>query len=231
MDWEAWSPWYEAILEDMGYDRAADEAARDDLVDLLSDRDTVTPAQLWDRFEGAPTIVVGAGPGLPDLEAGDLPPESEAVVVACDPAAGRLLELDRVPDVVVTDLDGDPWALAEAADEGALPVVHAHGDNRGALRDVVPELPDELHGTTQARPRPPVHCWGGFTDGDRAALLADHFGARRIRLVAFDLDAVGPGPTGDREEKARKLAWARRLLGAVEAPLEGGDVEAGFSPR
>lgn len=224
MDWTDWEPWYEAILEDLGYDRAADEAARDELAALLQARDPATPDSLAAVFDGRSAHLVGAGPRLPDLTRGDLPTPEEGVLVACDAAAARVLDLGRVPDVVVTDLDGPRAALVEADEAGALPVVHGHGDNREALADVVPDLAGPLLGTTQAEPRAPVHNWGGFTDGDRAAHAAAHHGATAVRCLAFDLDRPGPGPTGDRDEKARKLAWARRLLDVVPVPVEGVDL-------
>lgn len=224
MDWAQWEPWYEAILADLGYDREADEAARDDLWELLAHRRPAEPGDLAAVFAGEPAHVVGAGPSLPDLAPGDLPGPDEGVLVACDAAAARLLTLERVPDVIVTDLDGPRRALVAAGEAGALPVVHAHGDNREALASLVPDLPGPA-ATTQAAPRPPVYNWGGFTDGDRAAHVAAHHGAVRVRCHAFDLDEPGPGPTGDPAEKARKLSWARRLLAAVPVPVSGVDLE------
>jgi uncharacterized Rossmann fold enzyme len=52
-----------------------------------------------------------------------------------------------------------------------------------------------------------VYNVGGFTDGDRAAFLADHCGADRLTFLGWDFDDPEVGPM-----KRRKLAWAERLL-------------------
>ena len=56
-----------------------------------------------------------------------------------------------------------------------------------------------------------VDNFGGFTDGDRAAFLADELGAADLRFVGWDFDDPAVGP-----EKARKLRWAERLLHLLE---------------
>ena len=55
----------------------------------------------------------------------------------------------------------------------------------------------------------------GFTDGDRAVFLADHFGAARIRLVGFDFETPN-AKDRDLRLKQRKLDWAYILLGSLE---------------
>jgi uncharacterized Rossmann fold enzyme len=80
-----------------------------------------------------------------------------------------------------------------------------------ALQRWTPSFGPRTLGTTQAEPFEGIHNFGGFTDGDRAAYLADHLGATEIRTVGFDFDRPNPKdqPT---DVKLRKLAWARRLL-------------------
>jgi len=51
--------------------------------------------------------------------------------------------------------------------------------------------------------------YGGFTDGDRAVCIAEHFGAARVTLAGFDFD----NPIPDTPSKLRKLAWARKIIG------------------
>jgi uncharacterized Rossmann fold enzyme len=65
--------------------------------------------------------------------------------------------------------------------------------------------------TTQVEPRPPVVNVGGFTDGDRAAFLADHLGADSLVFPGWDFD--DPGVSA---QKRRKLRWAARLLAWLE---------------
>jgi len=94
--------------------------------------------------------------------------------------------------------------------EGTVIVVHAHGDNVPLLCHWVPQFRGPVVGTTQGRPLPHVHNFGGFTDGDRAVFAAQSLGAASIALLGFDLDDTRVDPI-----KRAKLAWARRLLELV----------------
>jgi uncharacterized Rossmann fold enzyme len=53
--------------------------------------------------------------------------------------------------------------------------------------------------------------YGGFTDGDRAAFLADEFGAGELVFLGWDFDDPRVDPM-----KAKKLQWAERLLRWLE---------------
>lgn len=205
MDFARWEPHYRAILEEFGFDRHEDEeAAR--LLDRLLPRDRSSPEDLRPRLARRTVSVLGHGP---DLEA--QLDEVEGVVVAADEAVSVAMEGGLSVTAVVSDLDGRLDDLRAAQAAGATLVVHAHGDNRPALRRWVPTFGNRILGTTQARPFPGVHNFGGFTDGDRAAFLADHLDAGTIRLVGFDFERPHPKDR-DPAVKRRKLAWARRLL-------------------
>jgi len=202
VEFEDWEPIYEAVLADFGYDRVADEAARD----WLAER--VEPFEVEELDLGGTVAVAGAAPGLEDEVAAVR--EADAVVAASD-AGVRLAAAGVVPDLVVTDLDGDPEGTVPLARDGVPVAVHAHGDNREVLARYLPAFPSErVLGTTQAEPVGPVVNYGGFTDGDRAAFLADALGAERLVFPGWDFDAVAE------EVKARKLAWAGRLLRWLE---------------
>jgi len=203
MNFETWEPVYEAILADFGYDREADERARDVLYDLLDGKETFTPANL--DLEDATVAVAGAGPSLEE----DLSlVRSADAVVAASTAADRLREHGCAVDCLVTDLDKQGETVVSLAEAGIPVVAHAHGDNVDMIREMVPKInPEMTVPSTQAAPRQPVQNFGGFTDGDRAAFLADYLGAERMRFPGwgFDDSAVGA-------EKGRKLDWAARLL-------------------
>lgn len=201
MEFQHWEPIYEAILADFGYDRAADEAASD----WLAERVTPLDPELVD-LDGTVAVAGGAPCLSSDLE---VVREADAVVAASD-AGARLAAVGLRPSLVVTDLDGDPAGTLELAREGVPVAIHAHGDNRTALETWVPEFPpDHVIGTTQAQPRGPLVNVGGFTDGDRAAFLADAFGADELRFPGWDFDV-------DHPEKRCKLRWAARLLHWLE---------------
>ncbi|MCJ2554599.1 MAG: DUF115 domain-containing protein [Candidatus Thermoplasmatota archaeon] len=205
MKWAEWEPVYLQILQDFGFDRHRDEEAARILAELLP-FPRAGPRDLAERLRGRVVTILGNGPNL-----GDELEWTEGVVVAADEATSVALRRGIVPAIVVTDLDGHIEDQVEAHEQGALVAIHAHGDNMEALRRWAPAFGPLSVGTTQAEPFDAIHNFGGFTDGDRAVFLADHFGALEIRTVGFDFDRPNPKdrPTA---VKLRKLDWARRLL-------------------
>ncbi|MGB6500604.1 MAG: 6-hydroxymethylpterin diphosphokinase MptE-like protein, partial [Thermoplasmata archaeon] len=125
------------------------------------------------------------------------------------------LSAGLVPTVVVTDLDGPVASEVTASGRGAAVVVHAHGDNLPALETWVPEFPGPVAGSWAGPPRPALFNVGGFTDGDRAAYLAEELGAHRILLWGFEFEAVGETDPALRARKLAKLRWAKELLGEL----------------
>jgi len=203
--WSDWCPIYERILEDFGFDSGADERARDVLAELVAEFDCDRLPEL----DGETVAIAGAGPSLADDA--DLAADAD-VVVAASTAADRLTDRGVGVDVVVTDLDGTPERAVELAESGTPVAVHAHGDNVPALRTYVPRFDERyLLPTTQAEPAGPVRNFGGFTDGDRAAYLADALDAGRLTFPGWDFDDPDVGPM-----KRRKLRWAERLLYHLE---------------
>ena len=204
MNFEAWEPVYESILSDFGYPREGDERARDTLAAYA------TPFDL-DRLDtaGESVAVVGAAPSLPEEvdRVGDAD-----LVFAASTAADVVRDAGFAVDLLVTDLDKNPDTARTLTEAGTPVAAHAHGDNVPLLEEWMPRLdPAQTLATTQASPVDAVHNFGGFTDGDRAAFLADELGAADLRFVgwAFDDPTVG-------DEKARKLRWAERLLHLLE---------------
>ncbi len=209
MEYATWEPTYEAILDDFGYGRAGDERARDVLAELCAPFDD----ERLPTMEGRTVAVCGAGPSLET----DLPAVRRAdVVVAASSAAATCRDEGVAVDCMVTDLDGAPDVAAQLTAEGTPVAVHAHGDNVPAVREHVPTLAGAWTlPTTQAAPAGPVRNFGGFTDGDRAAFLADHFGAGRLVFAGWDFEDPDVSP-----EKRRKLRWAERLLYWLERRRE-----------
>jgi uncharacterized Rossmann fold enzyme len=142
------------------------------------------------------------------------------VVVAADGATRACLDAALVPGMIVTDLDGPVAAEVAASSRGCVVVVHAHGDNVEALREWVPQFSGEVHGTWAGPPTPALWDLGGFTDGDRAAYLAEAAGARRVLLWGFDFERLDPEEP-DPARKRRKLGWARASLDHLSASSPG----------
>ena len=202
MDFAEWEPVYEAILTDFGFAREDDEHARDVLASLVDPFDETRLAGVREST----VAIAGAGPSLTDEC--DLERAREAeYVFAASTAVDVLEERGLEVDCMVTDLDKNPETVVQLTRRGTPVAVHAHGDNVPAIREIVPDCGDALLPTTQAEPRGPVSNPGGFTDGDRAAFLADHFGAAHLSFVGWDFDDPTVGAV-----KAKKLEWAKRLL-------------------
>ncbi|WP_254530335.1 6-hydroxymethylpterin diphosphokinase MptE-like protein [Natrinema gelatinilyticum] len=237
MEFDEWEPVYNVILEDFGYDRIGDEQGRDFLDSLLDA--SFDPAGL-SALQDATVAVAGAGPSL---ETGaDLTRARDAdAVVAASTAVDTLATHGIDVECMVTDLDKNPETVERLTLDGVPVAIHGHGDNLETIRDVVPNCAHEyVLPTTQAEPRGRVQNFGGFTDGDRAAFLADHMGAAELVFVGWDFD----DPTVD-SVKARKLEWAERLLYWLEtrreerfgvldgrrSEIETGDVSLEFDHR
>lgn len=203
MPFEAWEPVYQQILSAFGYDRGADERARDTIERLCDDTAGRVVESL--NYEGETVAVAGGAPELTDelhtARAAD-------TVVAASVAAQKLRAAGIDVDCVVTDLDGTPETALSLNSEGTPVAVHAHGDNVAAVERFVPQFDHAaMVPTTQASPVGVVRNTGGFTDGDRAAFLADALGAERLVFPGWRFDDPTVGAT-----KRRKLRWAERLL-------------------
>jgi len=149
-------------------------------------------------------------------------------------------ELGLSYDVVAGDLDSavDPYTLSYHA---RILLVHVHGDNYTRLASNLDPWP--VHArvafTSQAYCCWPVLGVGGFTDGDRLAVLSMILGAGEIIVAGFDFERPACGhkracSPGGLEAKARKLQASRSLLyRAAEAygydtPDDGDPVGAGI---
>jgi len=205
MEFDDWAPVYDAILADFGYDRAGDERARDVLAEY------VDPFDL-SRLDctGQTVAIAGGAPSLADETA--VAADADRVFAAST-AVDVLADAGVSVDAMVTDLDKNPGTARRLTESGTPVVAHAHGDNVPAIREHVPAFDiDLVLGTTQAAPVDAVYNVGGFTDGDRAAFLADHCGATELVFPGWDFEDPAVG-----DEKAEKLRWAERLLYWLES--------------
>lgn len=215
MEYAEWEPVYRQIAAEFGFSPPQDAAAARRLWELVKLKRLCPPSCLRSRI-GEEVTVCGDAPSL-EVELRRHP--LVGTVIAADGATSVLLHsLGRVPDLIVTDLDGDVVDQLSANAQGAVAVVHAHGDNVEATQRYVPRFQGLLAPTTQVAPFEGVHNYGGFTDGDRAVLLACHFGARRVHLLGFDFNTPRPKAGRDVGTKRRKLAWARRLIFELAPP-------------
>ena len=204
---EDWEPIYSEILKDMGYDRESDENSARVLKTLMVNADMVTEDELG---IGDTVSVFGAADCL-ERDIGKKVPEG--TLISAGSATSAVMRAGIIPDIVVTDLDGDIGSQIEANRKGAVAVLHAHGDNIELIMRYSKEFSGKVLLTTQSKPDFVICNFGGFTDGDRAVCLARHMGARRILLYGFDFDNPSRKDGSDPQIKKRKLSWARRIIG------------------
>ncbi|MFQ6107593.1 MAG: 6-hydroxymethylpterin diphosphokinase MptE-like protein [Thermoplasmata archaeon] len=209
MDFSRWEIYYSQILADFGYSREEDERAARLLSRLLRNKES-SPKALGILIQGKRVTIAGDAESL-EREIGSI----SGVVISADEATSVLLHNDIVPDAFTTDLDGRIEDLLRANSLGAIAVIHAHGDNIPALQEHVSKFEGQVVGTTQAEPIQGVHNFGGFTDGDRAVFIADHFNAEEIRLVGFDFTRP-KRKDKDLGTKMRKLDWAYILIQSLD---------------
>jgi len=211
MDFYEWAPYYERILADFRFSREADERVAAEL-DRILGGSRALPSALREVLEGQEVTVVGNAPDVERHLAG-----ARGVLVTADEATSAALTKGLRPAVLVTDLDGNVEHQIQANAEGTIAVVHGHGDNGPMVRRWAPRFRGRTLATTQSKPTGRLHNFGGFTDGDRAVFLADHFGAAQIHLVGFDFERPNPKDL-DPGLKRRKLDWAYILVGSLGRP-------------
>jgi 2-amino-4-hydroxy-6-hydroxymethyldihydropteridine diphosphokinase len=206
--WDEWEPLYRDIAKEFDYSMEKDARAARILNALLANKRICDDGCLSKRIYKEVTVCGGAANLLKHLEEFGIVGAS----IAADNATSVLLANGQLPDLIVTDLDGNVREQILANSEGAVVVVHAHGDNIPALQEYVPHFNGLISGTTQGREVGVLRNFGGFTDGDRAVSIARHFGATMIRLLGFDFECPALKLGREIEVKRRKLAWARRLI-------------------
>lgn len=191
MQLERWLKIYEEILKDFGFSREKDEESAKLIAELGKGK--LLDSSVLECIRGKEVAIVGGAYENERIE--------EDFVIT----AGKAIEkVSLIPSVHVTDLEEPLEKLLELEKRGCILVIHAHGDNMHRIREVVPRLTNFV-ATTQSEPFDMVYNFGGFTDGDRAVLIAKKFGAKRIVLYGFDFERADG-------IKLKKLRWAKKIL-------------------
>ncbi len=222
MRWEEWQPLYFEIVQELNLNPSEDRRATKVLSMLIEHIETaVLLSRLKSNIEGKDIVICGAGPslgkGLDWIKNEGI--NKRRAFIAADGATTAFIERDMICDIIVSDLDGKIEDIRKMMEEGALGIIHAHGDNISKIKSVVPDLGDVL-GSTQVEPVGNVHLWGGFTDGDRACYIASHYHPKSVILLGMDFgNIVGhwskPEHNDDflaNERKRKKLVIAKRLI-------------------
>jgi len=212
MQFPEWESVYLSILSDMGFDRDSDENSARMLKAVTLNSDLVLDDIFYDII-GDTVTVIGNGK---NLESDVKRMGTEGTMISSGSAVERITRLGIMPDIIVTDMDGEILSQIDANGRGAIAVLHAHGDNIDKIQRYAPEFKGQIILTTQSVPDNILSNYGGFTDGDRAACLAKHFGAKNIRLVGFDFEDPFPKEGTDPEIKRKKLGWAKKIILGLE---------------
>ncbi|MHC1680598.1 MAG: 6-hydroxymethylpterin diphosphokinase MptE-like protein [Methanomassiliicoccales archaeon] len=208
MEWAEWRPLYLQIMDDLGFDIHADLESAEILSRSVGTRRIPNYSTIVEKL-GQRVSIIGAAASLED-DIGTL--SEEETLISAGSATARLMKIGIIPDILVTDLDGEVDCEIEAIEKGTLAFIHAHGDNMAKIKDIVPRLMAPFVPTVQCKPFGNLYNFGGFTDGDRAVLIASHFGVKKIRTLGWDLDHPFPKEGSDPAVKSRKLYWAREIL-------------------
>jgi uncharacterized Rossmann fold enzyme len=217
MDYNTWLPWYNKILNDFNYSKAKDEYGARILARLLKSEQRMSIKQLGELIRDKNVYVFGAGYNL-ELSIDKINKCKNDVFISADTATSLLIEKNIIPEIITTDLDSNIKDLLYANKKGSIVIIHAHGDNIEILKKWVPKFDGKVIGTTQAKPFNNIYNFGGFTDGDRAVFIAEHFKAGKILLVGFDFKKVGKTSNKKSKElKLKKLKWAEKLINVLRS--------------
>ena len=201
-----WWDRYIDILKEFGYDGKKDNESAIILNSIL--KNSNINKKIINLVKGKTVFVIGSGPSL-STAIPKLKNFKKAVKIAADSSVKPLVENGIMPDIVVTDLDGDSDSLRKIAQTESIFVIHAHGDNIEKL-EFTKEFKNCI-GTTQSKSFGKLQNFGGFTDGDRGVFLADHFKAKKIILFGMDFgNRVGKFSNTKNSERKRKLMKLKR---------------------
>jgi len=206
-----WKKRYLLILKELGYSQKKDRESAIILDSIL--KKTNTTGKILKLIEGKTVFVIGSGPSLSNAIP-KLKKLKKSIKIAADSSLKPLVDNGIIPDIVVTDLDGDENTIKKIAKTKSIFIIHAHGDNIEKL-ELVKKIRNCI-GTTQSNPFNKIQNFGGFTDGDRGVFLANYFGAKKIILFGMDFgNRIGKfsnTKNSDRKMKLKKLEIGENLL-------------------
>ncbi len=212
MTLDGWQQKYLEILKEFNYDRAREIKSAKILNSFLKNK--LRSDILEKKIRNKTVFVIGAGPSL-NASLSYLKKFKDITKIVADGATQALLENEVVPDIIVTDLDGNMEYLKRASESGSIMIVHAHGDN-------IKRLPHVMSfryciGTTEDRPFGKIRNFGGFTDGDRCVFLANHFRASKIIMIGMDFGIhIGKYSKVGMYNKSTKIKKMRRGKSLLE---------------
>jgi len=107
-----WKKRYSEILKEFNYDEKKDRESAILLDAILEKSDIET--KIINLIKGRTVLVIGSGPSL-QKAIPKLKEYKKTVKIAADSSIKLLVENEIIPDIVVTDLDGDEMVLEKIA--------------------------------------------------------------------------------------------------------------------
>ena len=206
-----WEKRYFSILKEMNYSEKKDKESALILDSILKKTDSIE--KIREIIQGNTVFVIGSGPSL-SIAIPKLKKLKKSIKIAADSSLEPLIDNGIIPDIIVTDLDGNEDTIKKISKTKSIFVIHAHGDNIEKLQMV--KKMKNCVGTTQTNPFNKIQNFGGFTDGDRGVFLASYFDAKKIILFGMDFgNQIGKFSNtkkSDREIKLKKLKIGKNLL-------------------
>ena len=206
-----WKKRYFSILKEMNYSEKKDKESALILDSILKKTDSIEKVK--EIIQGNTVFVIGSGPSL-SIAIPKLKKLKKSIKIAADSSLEPLIDNGIIPDIIVTDLDGNEDTIKKISKTKSIFVIHAHGDNIEKLQMV--KKMKNCVGTTQTNPFNKIQNFGGFTDGDRGVFLASYFDAKKIILFGMDFgNKIGKFSNtkkSDREIKLKKLKIGKNLL-------------------
>src|SRR6185437_15824073 len=147
MTLDGWHEKYLEILKEFRYDRSSEIKSAKILDSILKNKFDVDI--LKREIKNKTVFVIGAGPSL-IASLPYLKKFKNITKIVADGATQAMLENGMIPDIIVTDLDGNMESLKKASEAESIMIVHAYGDN-------IKRLPHATSfryciGTTEDRP-------------------------------------------------------------------------------
>ena len=206
-----WEKRYFSILKQLNYSEKKDNESAIILDSILKKNNNTK--KIKKLIQGKTVFVIGSGPSL-SIAIPKLKKLKKSIKIAADSSLKPLIDNGIIPEIIVTDLDGNEDAIKKMSKTKSIFVIHAHGDNIEKL-EMVKKIKNSI-GTTQTNPFNKIQNFGGFTDGDRGVFLANHFNAKKIILFGMDFgNQIGKFSNtnrSDREMKLKKLKIGKDLL-------------------
>ncbi len=218
MFYKEWEPIYNKIAKDFNYSLKNEKKSAEVLNKLLENCDLTIIEQLSNLITDKHVVIFGAGPSLEESLKNKKQFFIDKTKIVADGVTTALLKYNIQPDIIVTDLDGKISDQILANKRGSVIIVHAHGGNLEKIIEYVPNFSKNIIGSIQINPASyeKLFNFGGFTDGDRAVFIADHFNAKTITLFGFDFNSkIGKYSfikNKDYYQKLKKLKWCKYLI-------------------